>query len=347
MHPSATLQCARPLPCVRLFVRPRSVRPRAIPMALSRVKLSDEVRDAMDYGKPVVALESTIISHGMPYPQNLETAKEVEAAVREAGAVPATIAVIGGTPKAGLTEEELERLASKGKEVRKCSTRDLPLVVSQGMDGATTVAATMFLANAAGIGVFVTGGLGGVHRGGENTMDISADLTMAGKVPVLVVCAGAKTVLDIPRTLEYLETQGVCVCAYGSDNFPAFFSPDSGCKAPVRVDTPKQAAGLITSSINLGLKSGVIVGVPIPEEFAAEGERVEAAISQALEESEEQNIGGAEVTPFLLSRIAELTEGESLSSNIKLIKNNARVGARIAACMMGYDEEGDEFFRER
>eukprot|EP00887_Chlorella_sp_A99_P006732 scaffold3.g6732.t1 len=301
----------------------------------SGVVLSDEVAAALDTERPVVALESTIISHGMPFPQNLETAQQVEAVVRAHGAVPATIAILGGVPHVGLTPAQLERLARAGPAVRKASRRDLPAVMALGLDGATTVSATMLLAARAGIAVFVTGGIGGVHRGGEATMDVSADLTELGRTAVAVVCAGAKSVLDIPRTLEYLETQarrwGVCVAAYGADEFPAFFTRHSGCRAPCRADTPEQAAAMVDAALRLRLGSGLVLGVPIPEQHATTGREVEAAISTALAEAEAKGVKGNDVTPFLLQRIRELTGGRSLEANIALVKNNAAVGARVAA----------------
>lgn len=303
------------------------------PAGAGGLVVSAEVAAALAAGRPVVALESTIISHGMPYPQNLETARQVEAVVRAHGATPATIAVLGGTPHVGLTAPQLESLARAGTVVRKVSRRDLPLVMALGLDGATTVSATMLLAARAGIAVFVTGGIGGVHRGGESTMDVSADLTELGRTAVAVVCAGAKSVLDIPRTLEFLETQGVCVAAYGADEFPAFFTRHSGCAAPARVDTPEQAAAMLAASQRLALGSGMVLAVPIPEEHAAAGAHVEQAISQALQEAEQRGVRGNEVTPFLLQRIQELTGGKSLEANIALVKNNAAVGARVAAAL--------------
>jgi len=279
----------------------------------------------------VVALESTIISHGMPYPQNLQTALEVEEVVRAGGAVPATIAIIAGQPCIGLDRAQLEHIAKSGTKVAKVSRRDMAHIMALKGDGATTVSATMLLAAAAGIRVFVTGGIGGVHRGGEVTWDVSADLTELGRTPVMVVCAGAKSVLDIPRTLEYLETQGVAVAAYGTAEFPAFFTPRSGCAAPSRVDTPQQAAAMIAASQSLGLASGMVLAVPIPAGDAAEGAEVESAIKQALREADAKGIAGNKVTPFLLERIRDLTGGKSLASNIKLVKNNARVGAAVAA----------------
>ena len=238
----------------------------------------------------------------------------------------------------GLTAAQLEQLARAGGSVRKASRRDLPYILALGLDGATTVSATMLLAARAGVAVFVTGGIGGVHRGGEATMDVSADLTELGRTPVAVICAGAKSVLDIPRTLEFLETQGVCVAAYGADEFPAFFTRHSGCAAPCRVDTPAQAAAMIAAARQLHLGSGLVLGVPIPEAHAAAGQAVEAATEAALAEAEAQGVKGNDVTPFLLKRIAELSGGESLAANIQLVKNNAAVGANIAAalCDLGW-----------
>ncbi|GAX83840.1 hypothetical protein CEUSTIGMA_g11264.t1 [Chlamydomonas eustigma] len=291
---------------------------------------SPEVARALQEGRPVVALESTIISHGMPYPQNIQTATEVEEVVSQQGAVPATIAIIGGKPCIGLTREQLEHIAKAGPAVRKVSRRDLPLVIAKGLDGATTVSATMLLAARSGINVFVTGGIGGVHRGGESTMDISADLTELARTPVAVICAGAKSVLDIPRTLEFLETHGVTVTAYQTDEFPAFFTRSSGCKAPCRSDSPLEVACMMHASQQFQLASGMVVAVPIPSEAEAEGQVVEMAIQRALQEAEQNRISGSAVTPFLLERIRALSEGKSLDANIKLIKNNARIGAHVA-----------------
>ncbi|XP_008450374.2 pseudouridine-5'-phosphate glycosidase isoform X1 [Cucumis melo] len=297
------------------------------------IKISSEVSAAISRGHPVVALESTIISHGMPYPQNLETAKEVEAIVRKNGAVPATVAILDGTPCVGLNEEELERLSILGNRVQKTARRDIAQVVASGGNGATTVSATMFFASKVGIPVFVTGGIGGVHRHGEQTMDISSDLTELGRTPVAVISAGIKSILDIPRTLEYLETQGVCVAAYRTNEFPAFFTETSGCKAPCRVDTPEEAAKLIVANMNLELGSGILIAVPIPNEHSAFGSLIEKAIQTALQEAREKNIVGNAETPFLLKRVNELTGGASLASNIALVKNNALVGAKIAAAL--------------
>ncbi|KAK9831350.1 hypothetical protein WJX81_004644 [Elliptochloris bilobata] len=296
------------------------------------LRYSPEVWNALQARAPVVALESTIISHGMPFPQNLETALQVEAIIREHGATPATIAVLDGHPHIGLTLAQLHRIASGGRRVRKTSRRDLPAVMASRADGATTVSATMLLASQAGIPFFVTGGLGGVHRGGEVSMDVSADLIELSRTPVAVVCAGAKTVLDIPRTLEVLETQGVCVAAYGADEFPAFFARSSGCRAPARVDSPAQAAALARAAWSLGPTGfcGVLIGVPIPAEHEAQGAAIERAIKAALGEAESSGVSGSDVTPFLLKRVAELTGGASLAANIMLIKHNAAIGAQIA-----------------
>ncbi|KAL6563884.1 hypothetical protein OROHE_005124 [Orobanche hederae] len=251
----------------------------------SIVKISQEVSEALSVGRAVVALESTIISHGMPYPQNLETAKEVEAIVRQNGAVPATIGILDGIPCVGLSAEELERLAILGRKARKTARRDIAHVVATRGNGATTVSATMFFASMVGIQIFVTGGIGGVHRHGESTMDISSDLIELGRTHVAVVSAGVKSILDIPRTLEYLETQGVCVAAYRTNEFPAFFTDKSGCKAPCRVDSPEECARLIDTNINLNLGSGVLIAVPIPSEYSASGNIIESAIPRALKEA--------------------------------------------------------------
>nr|XP_025975607.1 pseudouridine-metabolizing bifunctional protein C1861.05-like isoform X2 [Dromaius novaehollandiae] len=284
-------------------------------------------------GRPVVALESTIITHGMTYPQNLSMAREVEEIVTTNGAVPATVGILRGRIHIGLTDEELQFLAGS-KNVVKVSRRDLPYVLSQGLSGGTTVSGTMIAAHKAGIPVFVTGGIGGVHRGGENTLDVSADLTELGRTPVAVVSAGVKSILDIGRTLEYLETQGVCVAAFGeSREFPAFFSCQSGFRAPYHVHNEEEAAELIASTLGLGLSSGVLIAVPCPQEQAASGQVIEEAIQQALKEARSKGITGKELTPFLLQKINELTDGKSLDSNIALIQNNARVGSCIAVAL--------------
>ncbi|XP_062989385.1 uncharacterized protein LOC134403272 isoform X4 [Elgaria multicarinata webbii] len=291
------------------------------------------VKEALSSGRPVVALESTIITHGMPYPQNLRMAREVEEIVQTNGSVPATIGVLNGRIHVGLQDEELEILATS-KNVMKVSRRDLPYVLSQGLSGGTTVAGTMMVAHKARIPVFVTGGIGGVHRGGENTLDVSADLTELGRTPVAVVSAGVKSILDIGRTLEYLETQGVCVATFGeSREFPAFFSHRSGFQAPFRVQNEDAAAQLIARSLALQLGSGVLIAVPCPQDQAASGQLIEEAIQLASREAREKGITGKELTPFLLQRVNEFSSGESLKSNIALIKNNARVGSRIAAAL--------------
>ncbi|KAK9692303.1 hypothetical protein RND81_09G254900 [Saponaria officinalis] len=305
------------------------------------IKISSEVSDALSRGAAVVALESTIICHGMPYPQNLATAKEIEEIVRENGAVPATIAILDGVPHIGLHIEELERLAKLGAQVRKTARRDIAAVVASGANGATTVSSTMYFASMVGISVFVTGGTGGVHRHGEQTMDVSSDLTELGKTPVAVVSAGAKSILDIPRTLEYLETQGVCVAGYKTNEFPAFFTETSGCKVPCRLDSPEDAARLIDANKKLKLGTGILIAVPIPKKHSASGSFVESAIQTALKEAREKNITGSAETPFVLSRVNELTGGASLASNIALVKNNATIGSKIAVCLAKLEGYGN------
>ena len=295
--------------------------------------ISPEVKKALDEGRPVVALESTIISHGMPYPKNVETALLVEQTIRDNGAVPATIAVIGGRLKAGLSHEEIEYLGKTGRSVAKASRRDLPALVARGADGATTVTTTMIIAHMAGIKIFATGGIGGVHRGAETTMDISADLEELAQTPVMVVCAGAKAILDLGLTLEYLETKGVPVLGYGTDELPAFYTRESGLGVDARVDTPEDLAAVFRAQRDLGLKTGMLVTNPIPEQYAMDKAVIDKAIDQALAESHEQGIHGKETTPFLLARVAELTGGDSLESNIQLVLNNARVAAKTAAAL--------------
>lgn len=295
--------------------------------------VAPEVKKALEEGKPVVALESTIISHGMPYPKNVETALNVEKVVRENGAVPATIAIIGGRLKAGLSKEEIEYLGKTGQKVTKVSRRDLPVIVSKGMDGATTVATTMIIAAMAGIKVFATGGIGGVHRGAETTMDISADLEELAMTPVLVVCAGAKAILDLGLTLEYLETKGVPVIGFGTEELPAFYTRKSGFKVDYRLDTPKEVAMAFKAKQELGMQGGMLVTNPIPEEYAMDDKVINDAIDQAIKESVEQGIKGKATTPFLLARVVELTGGDSLDSNIQLVYNNAKVAALTAAEM--------------
>lgn len=293
--------------------------------------ISPEVQQALADGKPVVALESTIISHGMPYPKNVETAMLVEKTIRDNGAVPATIAIIGGRLKAGLSPEEIEYLGKSGRKVAKVSRRDLAAIVARGADGATTVTTTMIIAHMAGIKVFATGGIGGVHRGAETTMDISADLEELAGTPVMVVCAGAKSILDLGLTLEYLETKGVPVIGYGTDELPAFYTRSSGFGVDYRVDTPAQLAAMFKAQQDLGMKGGMLVTNPIPEQYAMDKAVIDAAIEQAVAESKEQGIHGKETTPFLLARVVELTGGDSLESNIQLVLNNAIVASKTAA----------------
>lgn len=293
--------------------------------------ISPEVQQALAEGKPVVALESTIISHGMPYPKNVETAMLVEKTIRDNGAVPATIAIIGGRLKAGLSPEEIEHLGKSGRKVAKVSRRDLAAIVARGADGATTVTTTMIIAHMAGIRVFATGGIGGVHRGAETTMDISADLEELANTPVMVVCAGAKSILDLGLTLEYLETKGVPVIGYGTDELPAFYTRRSGFGVDYRVDTPAQLAAMFKAQQELGMKGGMLVTNPIPEQYAMDKEVIDAAIDQAVRESREKGIHGKETTPFLLARVVELTGGDSLESNIQLVLNNAVVASRTAS----------------
>jgi pseudouridylate synthase len=293
---------------------------------------SEEVAKAMKENKPVVALESTIISHGMPYPQNVETAKEVEQLIRENGAAPATIAILDGKIKIGVNEGELEFLGTN-KEIEKVSRRDLPYVIAMKKHGATTVAATMICANMAGIKVFATGGIGGVHRGAERTMDISADLQELAHTNVAVVCAGAKSILDLGLTLEYLETNGVPVIGYGTDILPAFYSSTSPFKVNYRIDTPEEIAKLIATKWELGLNGGMIIANPIPKEEELEESYINSIIEEALKEAEEKQIAGKAVTPFLLDKVKTLTGGKSLEANIALVKNNAALAAKIAASL--------------
>ncbi len=292
--------------------------------------LNPEVAAALKEGRPVVALESTIISHGMPYPTNLEVAGRVEAIIREAGAIPATIGLLNGKLKIGLTAEELEIFA-QADDVAKASTRDLGLILASGAKGATTVAATMIAAALAGIRVFVTGGLGGVHRGAEQSYDISADLTELARQPVAVVCAGAKAILDLPKTLEVLETGGVPVIGYRTEDFPAFYSRTSGLPLAARVETPSEAANAMKSHWDLGLESGLVVANPLPEANALDQNEIETFIGEALGEAEVEGVRGKDVTPFLLRRLGELSAGRTLSANIALVENNARLGGALAA----------------
>ena len=293
--------------------------------------ISPEVRQALAEGKPVVALESTIISHGMPYPQNVETALNVERIVRENGAVPATIAIIGGKLKAGLSPEEIEYLGKKGYAVTKASRRDLPVLVARGEDGATTVATTMIIAAMAGINVFATGGIGGVHRGAETTMDISADLEELAQTPVLVVCAGAKSILDLGLTLEYLETKGVPVIGYGTEELPAFYTRTSGFGVDYRLDTPGEVAAAFAAKLDMGLKGGMLVTNPIPEQYSMDPAVINKAIDEAVAEANAKGIKDKQTTPFLLAKIKDITGGDSLASNIRLVYNNAALAAQVAA----------------
>ena len=292
--------------------------------------IAPEVKAALEAGKPVVALESTIISHGMPYPKNVETALMVEQTIRDNGAVPATIAIIGGRLKAGLSREEIEHLGKAGRAVAKASRRDLPALCARGADGATTVTTTMIIAHMAGIKIFATGGIGGVHRGAETTMDISADLEELAQTPVMVVCAGAKSILDLGLTLEYLETHGVPVIGYGTEELPAFYTRSSGFGVDYRVDTPAELAAMFRAQRDLEYRGGMLVTNPIPEKYAMDKAVIDAAIKEALRQCREQGVHGKETTPFLLAKVVELTGGDSLESNIQLVLNNAKVAALTA-----------------
>ena len=293
--------------------------------------VNPEVAAAVAAGKPVVALESTIISHGMPYPQNVETALNVEQIIRDNGAVPATIAILGGRLKAGLTHDEIEYLGKAGQNVAKASRRDLPVLVAKGMDGATTVTTTMMIAHMAGISIFATGGIGGVHRGAEKTMDVSADLEELANTPVMVVCAGAKAILDLGLTLEYLETHGVPVIGFGTKELPAFYTRRSGFAVDYEIDTPEELAKTFKVQRDLGLRGGILVTNPIPEEYSMDHEVINKAIDEAVAESVRLGIHGKAVTPYLLAKVKELTGGDSLDANIQLVFNNAALAARTAA----------------
>ncbi|MBR1807772.1 MAG: pseudouridine-5'-phosphate glycosidase [Paludibacteraceae bacterium] len=294
------------------------------------LSVSSEVQTALREGRPVVALESTIISHGMPYPQNVQTALQVEQTIRDNGAVPATIAIINGKLKAGCTKDEIEYLGKKGQAVTKASRRDLPVLIARKADGATTVTTTMIIANMAGIRVFATGGIGGVHRGATTTMDISADLEELAQTQVMVICAGAKSILDLPLTLEYLETKGVPVIGYGTDELPAFYTRHSGLNVDYRADSPQQLADIFRAKIQLGLKGGMLVTNPIPEQFSMPADIINNAIEKALQEAQQLGIHGKQTTPFLLAKVKELTGGDSLEANIQLVLNNARLAAKTA-----------------
>ena len=288
--------------------------------------IAPEVAEAVKAGKPVVALESTIISHGMPYPQNVETALNVEKVIRDNGAIPATIAIIGGRLKAGLSRDEIEYLGKTGSGVTKVSRRDLPVIVAKGMDGATTVATTMIIAAMAGIKIFATGGIGGVHRGAQQTFDISADLEELAMTNVTVVCAGAKAILDLPLTLEYLETKGVPVIGYGTKELPAFYTRTSGLSVDYEIDTPAELAKTIFVKHELGMNGGILVTNPIPEQYSMDPK----VINKAIDEANAKGIKGKETTPFLLAKVKEITGGDSLDSNIQLVYNNAALAARTA-----------------
>lgn len=303
------------------------------------LNISQEVKQALAENKPVVALESTIISHGMPYPKNVETALKVEQIVRDNGAIPATIAIIGGKLTVGCSQEEITLLGKQGLSVPKVSRRDIPFVVAQKANGATTVAATMYVAALAGIDVFATGGIGGAHRGSEKTMDISADLDELQQTSVMVVCAGAKSILDIGLTLECLETRGVAVVGYQTQEMPAFYTRKSGYKTDYELDTPKQIAEAFYCKNAVGLKGGMLVANPIPEQYAMDEDRINAAIAEALAEADQNGVSGKKITPFLLDKVQKLTGGDSLESNIELVFNNAILASRIAAELCAIKEE--------
>ncbi len=294
--------------------------------------LGDEVAQALAAGRPVVALESTIVTHGMPYPRNLETALGVQDVVRAHGAVPATVALVEGVPRVGLPDADLEKLAA-GEGVAKASRRDLPALVAAGRSAGTTVAATMYLAHLAGIPIFATGGIGGVHRGAETTFDISADLDELASTPVAVVSAGAKSILDLPRTLEVLETRGVPVVGFGTDEFPAFFSRSSGLPVDARVDTPEELAAVLRAHRRLGMRGGVLVANPVPAADALPPEEIDAVVDRAVAEAEGAGVGRRELTPYLLARVVELTGGRSLTANVALVRDNARVAALTAMAL--------------
>lgn len=295
--------------------------------------VAPEVQEALAAGKPVVALESTIISHGMPYPQNVETALAVEKIVRDNGAVPATIAILGGRLKVGISKEEIDYLGRKGLDVIKTSRRDVPVLVAKKEDGAATVATTMLIAAMAGVKVFATGGIGGVHRGAETTMDISADLEELAMTPVLVVCAGAKAILDLGLTLEYLETKGVPVIGYQTEELPAFYTRKSGFSVDYRLDTPAQIAQAWMTKLDLGMKGGMLVTNPIPEEYSMDCEYINKCIDQAIEEMKALGIKGKQTTPYLLAKVKDITGGDSLDANIQLVYNNAKLASEIVCEM--------------
>jgi len=297
------------------------------------VSISKEVKDALDQGKPVVALESTIISHGMPYPKNAQTAYECERVVRENGATPAIIAIINGVLKVGLTDEEVDYLAKEGRKVAKVSRRDIAHIVANKLNGATTVASTMIISEMVGIKIFATGGIGGVHRGAEESFDISADLEELAKTNVAVICAGPKAILDLPKTLEYLETKGVDVIGVGTNKLPAFYSSTSNYNVAHRYDEAESLAHMLSVKWELGLNGGVLINNPIPKEYEIKAEVIEEVINKALAEMNDLGIKGQEVTPFLLAKVVELTKGESLEANIKLVLNNCAFAAKVARAL--------------
>jgi len=301
--------------------------------ASSHLDVADDVAEALRSGQPVVALESTIISHGMPYPENVETALRVERTVRDNGAIPATVAILSGRLKAGLSADEISLLGKQGEATAKTSRRDIPFIVSRGEDGATTVAATMIVAAMAGIRVFATGGIGGVHRGVTETMDVSADLEELARSDVAVVCAGVKSVLDIGRTLEYLETKGVPVVGYRTDSLPAFYTPASSFPVDYRVETPAEIAAALNAKREMGLSGGIVIANPIPAEHALDDDEIDRVIGEAITEMQRLGITGKDTTPFLLARIAERTQGRSLAANIELVVNNARLAAQVACAL--------------
>ncbi|MCD6120707.1 MAG: pseudouridine-5'-phosphate glycosidase [Spirochaetales bacterium] len=298
----------------------------------SFLNIADEVMEAKENKKPIVALESTIISHGMPYPENIAMASKVESIIRENGAVPATIALIEGKIKIGINKDELEYMASS-KDILKASRRDIPVVVARRLSAATTVAGTMICASLAGIKVFATGGIGGVHRGAEKTFDISADLQELSKTDVAVVSAGAKSILDLKLTMEYLETMGVPVIGYGTNEFPAFYTRQSGIFVNYKLDTPEDVAAVILAQINLGYKGGMVIANPIPEEYSMDKDLIDSVIKDAIGEAEREKITGKDLTPFLLTKIKDITEGKSLDANLKLVYNNAELAAKIAVSL--------------
>jgi len=293
------------------------------------IDFSEEVKTALEEKKPIVALESTIIAHGMPYPENIETAKEVERIIREEGAVPATIAIIKGKIKIGLKDEDLEFIG-RSKDVIKASRRDIPIAIAKKLSASTTVSATMICADLADIKIFVTGGIGGVHRGAEETFDISADLEELSRTNIAVVCSGAKSILDLPRTLEYLETKGVPVIGFKTIEFPAFYTRSSGLFLDYRAESEEEVARILKTKWDLGLSGGVVIANPIPEEYSLDKKYMDEIIERAIKEAERRGVRGKALTPFLLDKIKELTGGESLKANIELVKNNAKVGARIS-----------------